>query len=122
MNNKIIIGFIVLLILGAGIFFIKNPATGNVSKESSGEIQKIVLSYKNYNYFPNTITVKINQPVRIYLDASVKGCYRGFTIKDFGIAKYLGTPEDYVELTPNKKGTYKFSCSMGMGTGTIIVE
>jgi plastocyanin domain-containing protein len=122
MNNKIILGFIVLLVLGAGIFFIKSPVTGNASKESSGEVQKIVLSYKNYNYFPNTITVKVDQPVRIYLDGSIKGCYRSFTIKDFGIAKNLKTPEDYVEFTPNKKGTYKFACSMGMGTGTIIVE
>ena len=34
----------------------------------------------------------------------------------------LQTPTDYVEFTPTKKGTFGFACSMGMGTGTLIVE
>ena len=88
----------------------------------TGKTQEVVLSMKNYNYYPNTIKVKSDIPVRIYLDESVVGCYRGFTIRDFGINKYLKTPEDYIEFTPNKKGTFVFACSMGMGTGKIIVE
>ena len=63
----------------------------------------------------------MNKPVRIYLDASVRGCYRSFTVKSFGVAKNLRTPEDYVEFTPDKEGTFGFACSMGMGTGKIIV-
>ena len=77
---------------------------------------------KNYNYYPQTVKVKANQPVRIYLDKSVAGCYRSFTIRDFGVVKYLETEKDYVEFTPNKKGSFRFACSMGMGTGTLIVE
>lgn len=91
-------------------------------QEDSKDVQKIVLSIQNYNYYPNTVIVKAGMPVRIYLDSTVAGCYRSFTIKDFGIAKNLPTPKDYVEFTPTKIGTYKFACSMGMGTGTLIVE
>ena len=126
MGNKIFIFVIIGLIVLFGFFLIKNSSTasGNITDENpdSGEIQKVILGMKNYNYYPNTITVKANQPVRIYLDKSVVGCYRSFTIRDFGVAKYLATEKDYVEFTPNKKGTFRFACSMGMGTGTLVVE
>jgi len=115
-----------ILLIGFGYLLlgksenINNKNTGGVTLE--GNIQKVTLGIKNYNYYPNTIKVQAGQPVRIYLDKSVVGCYRGFVIKDFGISEYLKTPNDYVEFTPTKKGTFRFSCSMGMGTGTIIVE
>jgi len=125
MKNTTILMFVLLLIIAGGIFlFTKGEAkqgiTGNAV--ANNDVQKITLGIKNYNYYPNTITVKAGIPVRINLDESVKGCLRSFTIKDFGIAKNLRTPEDYVEFTPTKKGTYPFACSMGMGTGKIIVE
>ena len=113
-----------IIIVAAGFFLLSKGdsnqnATGNVG---SGSVQKVVIGMKNLNYYPNTIKVNANQPVRISLDSSVTGCLRSFTIRDFGVAKYLKTPDDYVEFTPTKKGTFRFACSMGMGTGTLIVE
>ena len=126
MSNKFLAFLIIGLIVAFGIFLMKNSpsASGNSVEQNSdsGDFQKVTLSMKNYNYYPNTVTVKANSPVRIYLDKSVVGCYRSFTIRDFGIAKYLPTENDYIEFTPNKKGTFRFACSMGMGTGTLIVE
>ena len=125
-KSTIYIFGIILVIVVLGFFMLKSSegkTAGNITDSAgSGEAQKIILSMKNYNYYPNTVKVKANQPVQIYLDSSVAGCYRSFTIRDFGISKYLKTPEDYVEFTPTKKGTYRFACSMGMGTGTLIVE
>lgn len=119
----------IILVVGlAGLFIFGGQGTvatgdsGNGNAGTGGNIQKIVLGIQNRNYYPNTITVKEGQTVRISLDSSVVGCYRGFTIRDFGIAKYLKTPDDYIEFTPNKKGTFRFACSMGMGTGTLVVE
>ena len=114
----------IILIVTAGFFMLKeNSSITNVAAETQGgEFQKVVIGVKNLNYYPNTITVKSGIPVRIYLDSSVTGCLRSFTIKDFGVAKYLKNANDYVEFTPNKKGTFRFACSMGMGTGTLIVE
>ena len=116
---------ILLLIAISGYVMIKDEVspTGNVINDNSNEdFQKVVLGIKDYNYYPNTVTVKSGKPVRVYLDSSVSGCLRSFTIRDFGIAKNLPTPEDYVEFTPTKKGTFQFACSMGMGTGKLIVE
>ena len=126
MKNTTLLIIAGLILIAGGIFiFTKSDAssqdiTGNIIKND--EIQEITLSLKNYNYYPNTITVKEGIPVRISLDKSVTGCLRSFTIRDFGVAKNLRTPEDYVEFTPNKKGTFTFACSMGMGRGKLIVE
>ena len=119
----IILAFAVIIIAGYMLLG-KSSGTSNslIGNSQGGDFQKIVLGIKNYNYYPNTVTVKANEPVRIYLDESVVGCYRGFTIKSLGIAKYLKTPNDYIEFTPTEPGTYGFACSMGMGKGTLIVE
>ena len=118
---------IILLIAIVGYFMLKSDdssdVTGSVVFDNSNEdMQKVVIGMKDYNYYPNTVKVKAGEPVSLSLDESVSGCLRSFTIRDFGISKYLATPEDTVEFTPTKPGTYAFSCSMGMGTGTLIVE
>jgi len=115
----------IILIIGAGYFLLGKESLNQneiPNDFGGGDFQKVVLGVKNLNYYPNTITVQYGKPVRIYLDSSVSGCLRSFTIRDFGVTKYLKTPSDYVEFTPNKKGTFRFACSMGMGTGTLIVE
>ena len=121
-TTLLIIAGIVILVIGGFIFLnsSKTPATGNATAD--GNTQKIVLSYKNGNYYPNTITVKSGEKVSISLDNSIQGCLRSFTIPAFGVSKYLPNPADSVEFTPDKAGTYKFQCSMGMGTGTLVVN
>jgi plastocyanin domain-containing protein len=116
-------GIIVLVVL-FGFMMIKGTS---VSKEVYTApivegVQEVVLSLKDYNYYPNTVKVKSGIPVRVYLDSSVSGCLRDFTIRDFGVREYLKTPADYVEFTPTESGTHAFACSMNMGTGVLIVE
>ena len=106
--KKITIYFILtlMLILAVGYFLLGVGSAGDsgvVSDDSNGQIQKVTLSMKNYNYYPNTITVKVNQPVSIVLDKSVVGCYRSFTIKSLGVAKYSKTPDSTVDFTQLKK-------------------
>jgi|SRR3989338_4220880 len=116
--------FVLILVVGAGFFFLKggnSSSTGDVAV-GSGNVQKITLSEKNSNYYPNTLNVKANQPVSITLDNSVVGCFRSFNIKDLGVSKYVRTPQETIDFTPTKKGTFTFACSMGMGYGKIIVE
>ena len=122
------VGIVILIVLG--FYFVGGNGDSGVSSggavtkasaNSGGAVQEITLSFKNGNYYPNTLNVEVNKPVRIYLDASVRGCYRSFTVKSFGVAKNLATPSDYVDFTPTKEGTYGFACSMGMGTGKLIV-
>jgi len=125
-HKKTIFAVIIISILLIGGFFLFNNKliNGNVINDNpdSSDIQKITLSFKNYNYYPNTITVKEGIPVEIKLDNSVGGCYRAFSIKSLGVSKYSSNPSDTIKFTPNKKGSFEFACSMRMGYGTIIVE
>ncbi len=129
MKNSIILLLILLSIIGIGTFLYissdqsVNNEPGNISPTvESGNVQKITLGMKNYNYYPNIITVKEGLPVEITLDSSVIGCYRSFTINDFGVRAYSSSPDQKITFTPTKKGTFRFACSMGMGIGTIVVD
>ena len=128
-KSTLYIGVILLILIAGGFFFFKGGSSivnGNVVSEGSqalqGEVQKVVISEKNLNYYPNEIKVKAGQPVSISLDSSVTGCLRSFNIRDLGVSKNAKTPSDTIDFTPIKKGTFKFACSMGMGYGKIIVE
>ena len=118
---------IFLVIIVAGFIFL-NPSNATVNSNVidsgviQGTTQKVILSMKNSNYYPDTIKVKAGEPVSISLDSSVTGCLRSFNIKDLGVSKNARTPQETIDFTPTKKGTFAFMCSMGMGRGTIIVE
>jgi len=129
MKNTIYLFLILLIIFSmSGFVFVKGKTNGNLNVadlESGlirGEAQKVVLSMVDYNYYPQEVKVKANEPVEITLDESVYGCLRSFTIRDLGISKILRTPEDKLTFTPEQPGTYTFACSMGMGYGKLIVE
>lgn len=123
-TNLYIIGTIVLLLIGGFLLFSGSSTSGNSISGlgSSGDVQEVVIGMKNYQYSPNTVTVKAGQPVEIRLDDTVYGCFRDFTIRGLGIHEYLATPKDTVKFVPEKPGKYTFACSMGMGYGTLIVE
>ncbi|PIN93828.1 hypothetical protein COU54_01535 [Candidatus Pacearchaeota archaeon CG10_big_fil_rev_8_21_14_0_10_31_24] len=116
----------ILLILIGGYFMMQNNEsidnTNVINEGNAGQVQNVVIGMKNYNYYPNTIKVKAGLPVSLSLDSSVAGCFRDFTIRELGVRKYLVNPSDKVEFTPTKPGRYTFACSMGMGTGTLVVE
>ncbi len=111
-----------LFVIIAGFFFINRSDMPSASRAVKGEAQRIVLSEKNLNYYPNEIKVKVGQPVSISLDTTVTGCLRSFTIRELDVSKYTKTPQDTIEFAPTRKGRFRFACSMGMGYGTIIVE
>lgn len=126
-NTTMLVIIILILVTGGYFVFVKSKTlpsvTGNtISPLQLGEIQKLVLSEKDLNYYPEEVKVKANRPVSLSLDEKVKGCLRSITIRDLGVSKYLKTPQDTVEFTPAKKGTYTIACSMGMGLGKLIVE
>lgn len=115
---------LVVLFVGVGLFMLlgKSPSATPDVIDTTDSVQSVTLSIRNYNYYPDTVRVTAGKTVRVYLDSSVRGCYRYFTVPEFNIAKNIPTERDYVEFTPTKKGTYPFMCGMGMGRGTFVVE
>ena len=128
-----IIIVIVLALVGFLLYTGTTAVTGNIINDNSNSIndnsndnnlenaQKIVLGMKNYNYFPSVINVKAGLPVEITLDETVRGCLRSFSLSDLGISKFSQNPSQKIVFTPTQIGSFKFSCSMGMGYGTMNV-
>lgn len=127
-----IIGIIlisVFLLVSIRNYFSDTQITGSgsivqyVNAGNNKDTQVVELGMKNYNYYPNTINLKYNVPAKIVVDTNkVKGCLKSIVIPDFGIRKLVTDKDNVISFTPNKKGTFSFSCSMGMGFGKIIVS
>jgi len=98
-------------------------ASGGQLAEVKNGIQEITLTVQDSTYYPNPIRVKKGIPVRLVADISkMPGCSKSIIIPEFGIRKVLSTSDNTIEFTPDKSGTFQFSCSMGMYVGTIVVE
>lgn len=124
--NLIIAMFFIMALLIAGCSSQNaNPLpTNQVSPvQIIDGVQAVTLTWGKFNYEPAVIVVKSNMPVRITADLTrLQGCFRSFVIPDLGVYKNFNYNDDSVEFTPSKQGTFRFTCSMGMGSGKIVVE
>ena len=126
MKNTTIMFMIIILILAGGwfVFSGKNKMDSNAvldnQQKLEGETQKIILSQSEYNY--KDINALSGQPIEISADDSVYGCLRSvvFNINGKKYSKYLKTSNDFLELPTLSKGSYTFSCTMGMGFGKLV--
>ena len=127
-NSTMLFTIVILVLVVGGFIFVngKNGATANVVSNGGqvieGEMQRVVLSQEGLNY-KDTIA-EADKSIIISADGSVGGCLRSvvFNIEGKKYSKYLQTPEDTLELPALSKGTYPFSCTMGMGYGKLIVK
>ena len=100
----------------------KAEQTSSVAIQDVDGVQVVDLSWGKFNYNPETITVAAGKPVRIVANLErLQGCFRSFVIRDLGISTYFSASKNFVEFTPTEKGSYRFSCAMGMGKGTLII-
>lgn len=114
-----------LIVIALIIILITN--TSQVKKEVKQDTivgeNIITLSWGKLNYNPEVITVEKGKPVTIKADLTrLTGCYRSFEIKELGVRKAFKEGDDTVTFTPDKEGTFRFGCLMGMGNGKIIVK
>ncbi len=97
--------------------------TTTLKETAATDVQVVNLYFKNGNYYPNTIRVKKDIPVKIIVDTNtVQGCMKTIVIPKLNIRKTITNSDNVIEFTPGIPGAIPFTCGMGMGTGTIIVE
>jgi plastocyanin domain-containing protein len=120
-----------VLVIAAGVtaivwvnwyFFLAGRAAATASVGTGG-VQEVPIRVKG-GYDPATIHVRAGSPVRLTFDRQeTSGCSEEVVIPDFGIRKFLPPHrETTIELTPDKPGSYEFTCGMSMLRGRIIVE
>ncbi|HLC67758.1 MAG TPA: cupredoxin domain-containing protein [archaeon] len=85
--------------------------------------QTVTVTIQGGTYYPNPIRLKKGVPAVLEVDTnSVRGCYRAIQIPVFNVRKVVSAGDNKIEFTPDKAGTFGFSCYMGMGKGQIVVE
>jgi sulfite exporter TauE/SafE len=86
--------------------------------------QKVTIEIQNRGYAPNSFQVRAGKPVEMtILNKDAYSCASAFVFREFGINTYVkpGNSETFT-FTPQKPGRYIFACSMGMYSGTMIVN
>lgn len=87
-------------------------------------VQQVEISISNGGYTPKYFKVQSGVPVELNLstDGQVYSCATAFTFKAFEIYDILKPLDSKTHrFTPEKKGKYTFSCSMGMYSGVMEV-
>ena len=75
-------------------------------------------------YAPASVAVQSGRPVRLLFKRRDNGsCTEEVVLPEFGIRRFLPTGKvTAVEFTPRRKGTFAFTCGMGMIRGKLIVR
>lgn len=74
-------------------------------------------------YVPDVLSAVAGMPIRWEIDgASQMGCASTLVIPKLAVSVGLRPGYNQIELGALKAGTYPFTCSMGMTSGTLIVQ
>ncbi len=92
----------------------------NVKLENG--VQVIKMTQSGDGYSPNAFTIKRNVPVRWLINSTDPNtCSASIVSSQLNIRKSLNAGENIIEFTPTQTGAIRFSCSMGMYTGSFNV-
>lgn len=104
-------------------WFFFGPRKAAAARSGSGGVQELAITVQG-GYSPSKIVVQRGMPVRLtFRRLETSSCSERVLFPDFNIARKLPEKEAVtLEFTPDKEGSYTFTCSMGMYKGTLIVQ
>lgn len=87
-------------------------------------VQEVRMTQGGSGYSPNTFTIKKGIPVKwIVTSENAFTCAASIISPKLGVRKNLELGENIIEFTPTESGNIRFTCSMGMYSGTFnIIE
>ena len=100
-----------------------SPKKATPTPQIVNGVQPVTINILSNGYSPKYFAVKSGTPVSLTVNAGeVYTCATAFTFRAFGINAFVKPNTNQVfTFTPDKKGIYTFSCSMGMYSGTMEV-
>ena len=108
-----------------GVFTTKAAAGNTVSDPNVkmvGGVQEVRMTQSSGGYSPNKFTIKKGVLVKwIVTSKDIYTCAASIASQQLNIRKGLQLGENVFEFTPKETGTIRFSCSMGMYTGSFTV-
>ena len=122
MDWLVVLGGIAVIAWVNWYFFLADRSAASASVGSGG-VQEVRVTVRG-GYEPAHLRVRRGTPVRLVFDRQeTSGCSEEVVFPDFGIRKFLPAHQKtVVELTPERAGTYEFTCGMSMLRGRLVVE
>ena len=101
----------------------KRTSPAVASSDAGSGVQEVTVTVHG-GYQPSVLRVRRGSRVRLVFDRQEKGgCSEEVVLPDFGVRKFLPAfQKTAVEVTPEKPGTYEFTCGMAMLRGKLVVE
>jgi hypothetical protein len=93
------------------------------TKAGGAPVQEVTITVAG-GYEPSEVKLKKGVPARLrFIRKDTGGCTEQLLIPDFGVKQVLpGLTETVVEFTPDKAGSFPFTCGMKMLKGTLVVN
>lgn len=103
-------------------FFLAEKATAT-AVAGAGGVQEVTIGVRG-GYDPAEVRVRRGVPVRLVFDRQeTSPCSEEVVLPDFGVRRFLPAHQKTaIEFTPEKAGTYEFTCGMSMLRGRLTVE
>jgi plastocyanin domain-containing protein len=106
-------------------FFLSHGPAAQAAQAAAGAggVQEVTISVQG-GYSPAQVRVRKGVPVRLVFDRQeTSGCSEEVVIPEFGIRRFLPAFEKTaIDITPQKAGTFDFTCGMSMLRGKLTVE
>ena len=104
-------------------FFAAGRRTAVATAGDDSGVQRVRIEVQG-GYSPAVVRVRAGRPVRLdFFRNETSGCTEEVVLPDFGIRSFLPAHQTTpVEFTPERPGSYEFTCGMGMVRGRIVVE
>lgn len=95
-----------------------------MKKDQEVSVNKEITITVSGGYSPERITIQNNKPITIhFLRTDKNSCLEEVVLPDFKIRKQLPLNEQVsIIVTPQKTGTFTYSCGMNMYHGKITVK
>lgn len=122
MEWVVVLGGIVTIAWINWYFFLAERSSATATAVAGG-VQEVTIAVRG-GYDPADVRVRKGAPVRLVFDRQeTSSCSEEVVIPDFGIKRFLPAHQKtVVEFTPERAGTYEFSCGMSMLRGRLTVE
>ncbi len=116
--DKIVVGFLSLLAITFTYWFFL------MKKDTVVEVSDVVNIIVDGGYNPSSISVQKGKTTKInFTRKDPSSCLEEVIFSDFKIKKYLPLNKTVtLEITPQKSGTYGFTCGMNMFHGKVVVK
>lgn len=118
----VLLGGIALIAWINWYFFLAKKSESKATNSANDVHEATVVVHGGYD--PQVVRVKAGKPLRLTFDRQeTNGCSEEVVLADFNVRRFLPAHEKTtLELTPEKPGTYEFTCGMNMLRGRIVAE